>query len=58
MRSFLVSLAPEGRLMALHSRTVWYEESSGIKTFFCGTTPMVPLGGRVAPPSKVTVPLS
>ena len=41
---------------ACHTLNVWIHVSSENKTFFWGTIPMVPLGGRERPPSNVIVP--
>ena len=43
-------------LTACHTRRVCIHVSSGNSTFFCGTIPMVPRGGRAAPPAKVIIP--
>ena len=41
---------------ALQTRRVCTHDSSENSTFFCGTIPIVPCGGRGTPPSKVTDP--
>jgi hypothetical protein len=43
-------------LTALHTRKVCRQVSSGKRTFFWGTRPIVPRGGRRWPPSKMTSP--
>jgi hypothetical protein len=45
------------RFTALHTRRVCRQLSCGKRTFFCGTMPSVPCGGRASPPANVTDPL-